>query len=533
MKGPKRIDISPTRLKAFKERHNQRCFTEEDYELIGTLMDTLEFVLKILDEKAATIKRLLRMMFGSPSEKARAIFKGLKGKRPKVSQSGKRSKKPKGHGRNGVLAYPGAERIQVRHPSLNHGDPCPDCRKGKVYKTKDPHVPIRFEGRAPIKATIYEIEKLRCNLCGEIFKADLPDEAGDKKYDETVGTTIALLRYGSGFPHHRIERFQESVGVPLPASTQWEIVKNASDCVVPAHTEMVRQASRGEIFHNDDTTMKILSLMGENDEKENDDEVSSKRTGLFTTGILSVIKDRKIALFFSGRKHCGENLSDILEQRPPSLARPIQMCDALSRNLPREFKTVLSNCLCHARRGFVDVVESYPTQCRYVINTLARIYRHDAVARRRNLSAEERLEYHKEKSGPLMNKLKEWLTSQFAEKKVEPNSSLGKAIIYMLKHWEPLTLFLRKKKAPLDNNLCEQVLKRAILHRKNSLFYQTENGAEVGDRFMSLIHTCSLSGENPFDYLTALQKHHADVAAHPDRWMPWNFQRRLASLKIE
>jgi hypothetical protein len=93
----------------------------------------------------------------------------------------------------------------------------------------------------------------------------------------------------------------------------------------------------------------------------------------------------------------------------------------------------------------------------------------------------------------------------------------------MLKHWDPLTLFLRVPGAPLDNNICERALKKVILHRKNSLFYKTEFGALIGDMFMSLIHTCNLGGYNPFDYLMALMKHTQAVSAAPENWMPWNY----------
>jgi len=534
---PHRIELSQQRLDAFRKRISQRRFIEEDYELMEVLLVAFEFVRRLLDEKATSIKRLLRMMFGASTEKTINIFGRSRNGRnySKSKRTGGRKKIPKGHGRNGIHAFPGAERVQVRHYTLNHGDGCPSCRKGKIYTQKSPDVPIRFEGRAPIKATVYELEKLRCNLCGEIFKAELPDKAGAKKYDETVGTAIALLRYGNGFPHYRIERMQESVGVPLPASTQWEIVKKDSDRLAGVHTELIKQGARGEIVYIDDTNMKILSLMEKKEEKKYEDgeDVSSRRTGVFTTGIMSVLKDRKIALFFSGRNHSGENLTELLAQRPSSMARPIQMCDALSRNLSKEFKTVLSNCLCHARRGFVDVADNFPAECRYVINSLAKVYRNDAIARRKALSPEDRLEYHKKQSGPVMEKLKEWLDSRFEQKKVEPNSSLGKAITYMRNHWNALTLFLRKKNAPLDNNLCERALKRAILHRKNSLFFQTENGAAVGDRFMSLIHTCILAGGNPFDYLTALQRHHSDATTNPRLWMPWNYRKRLSRLNTK
>jgi hypothetical protein len=98
----------------------------------------------------------------------------------------------------------------------------------------------------------------------------------------------------------------------------------------------------------------------------------------------------------------------------------------------------------------------------------------------------------------------------------------------MLKHWSKLTLFLRKAGAPLDNNVCERALKKAILHRKNSLFFKTPNGAHVGDVYMSLIHTCELNRVDPFDYQTQLQRHAKDVRQHPDKWLPWNYPKAKA-----
>jgi hypothetical protein len=203
------------------------------------------------------------------------------------------------------------------------------------------------------------------------------------------------------------------------------------------------------------------------------------------------------------------------------------MCDALSRNLPGELRTILAHCVAHARRQFVDIYERFPEPCRHVLEALAVVYRNDAIARERRLSPEARLQWHQEASGPTMRQLHDWLTRQLDERLAEPNSALGGAIRYMLKHWEKLTLFLRQAGAPLDNNLCERALKKAILHRKNALFYRTENGARVGDLFMSLIYTCQLNEANPFDYLTQLQRHAGRVVAGPEVWMPWNYRAAL------
>jgi len=196
----------------------------------------------------------------------------------------------------------------------------------------------------------------------------------------------------------------------------------------------------------------------------------------------------------------------------------MQMCDALSRNLPKlpeKLEVIVGHCLAHARRRFVEVIENFPQPCRHVLEQLSTIYGNDATARKQAMTAQQRLRFHQQHSAPAMAELHVWLTAQFAERKVEPNSGLGMAMRYLLKHWKRLTLFLREPGAPLDNNIAERALKKAILHRKNSLFYKTVNGARVGDLYMSLIHTCELSGANPFDYLTQLQRHADELAQNP------------------
>ena len=115
------------------------------------------------------------------------------------------------------------------------------------------------------------------------------------------------------------------------------------------------------------------------------------------------------------------------------------------------------------------------------------------------------------------------MAEQFSEKKVEPNSGLGDAILYTQKRWDKLTRFLEVPGVPLDNNAAERILKKAILSRKNSYFYKTAKGAHVGDMFMSLIHTAELVKANPFVYLTELQKHATQVKNNPSQWMPWDY----------
>ena len=295
--------------------------------------------------------------------------------------------------------------------NLKAGEPCRKCPKGKLYPVKKSGTLVRFVGMAPLTAKIYELEKMHCNLCGEVFTAQAPDNIGSEKYDETSGAMIAMLKYGSGVPFYRIEKLQESMGIPLPASTQWDIVENAANGGAhPAYRELIRQAAQGNIIHNDDTPMKILELMKEVNEK-------SSRTGMFTTGMMSIAEERKIALFFTGQKHAGENMTDLLKKRQTKLNPPIQMCDALSRNKPKEFETILANCLTHGRRNFVGVAESFPEETAHVIDQIAMVYKNDETAKEQNLSSQEWLLCHQRESGPVMNNLKLWLSQQKSKRK--------------------------------------------------------------------------------------------------------------------
>jgi transposase len=510
---PKRIDITQKQMEAVLARA-KRLLPKEDYEIIKGMADTIAFLSNAAGKNSAQIKKLLAMLFGTINEKTSKVLKENKARKSL-------EKEIKGHGRNGASVYSEAEKIEISHESLKPKDKCPVCKKGKVYDTLEPKVIVRITGQAPLSAKVYELQRLRCNLCGEIFTAKPPKGIGDEKYDSASGAMIALLKYGSGVPFYRLEGLQESLGIPLPASTQWEIVEEVAGKINVVYRELIRKAAQGDVIHNDDTVMKILSRVNLSDK----DRVGRK--GMFTSGFLSIAGDTKIALFLTGHNHAGENMADILAKRNDELSSPIQMCDGLSRNIPKDFETILSSCISHGRRKFVEVNESFPKEVEFVLKTLEKVYENDAFTKENNMDPEQRLKYHQENSTELMEDLRVWLVSQLEDKKIEPNSTLGQAISYMLKHYKGMTLFLHVAKAPLDNNLCEQLLKRAILHRKNSLFYKTETGAYVGDLFMSIVHTCSLCKANPFQYLKALQEHSSLITDNPQKWMPWNYKEML------
>jgi transposase len=521
----KKIELDMGQLEALIERAESGSLQENDVELIRGMAECIAVLSQAVDDKASSVKKLLRMVFGAKTEKKENVLNNNDqkvtskddDKESSAEKNPKRQRSGRNNGKNGADKYTGADQVEIDHPELKAGDSCPECTEGKLYKNSEPGVEIRVTGNAPLLATVYRLEKLRCDLCGKIFTAPLPQEAGSKKYDTAAVAMIALLKYGSGLPFNRLQTLQNNLGVPLPSSTQWDIIIRSADCFKPAYRKLIELAAQGELFHNDDTTIKIQSLIKENKAG------NPARKGMFTTGIVSVLDGRKIVLFFSGREHAGENLGKVLSERATSSTTPIQMSDALSRNTPSEFDTILAYCLVHARRHFVDAAMNFPKECQFVIDTLAEVYRFDKEAKEQSMTPNQRLQYHQENSAELMEKLEVWLDEHIEQKMVEPNSSLGDAIYYTLNHWENLTAFLRVPGAPLDNNICERALKKAILHRKNSLFFKSERGAAVADMFMSLIYTCEQSGTSPFDYLRALQDHTEQVKDNPSEWMPWNF----------
>jgi transposase len=489
----------------------------EDYQYIKEVVTALPQLLDLLQQKGMSLERLQRLLFGPSTERTDALCPPAHGPPPAPPKG-----KPKGHGRNGATAYRGARRVKVPHPTLKPGEGCPACQRGKLRRKPKPASALQITAQPPVSAVLYELDVLRCNLCGQSFTAPTPPEAGTQKYDPSVGVVLSLLRYGSGMPFYRLEQLQASLGIPLPASTQWELVEKVAQVAQPVFDHLVWQAAQAPTLHNDDTGMRVGELR-----RQIKAEVDPERTGIFTTGIVAGGQPHPIALFFTGRRHAGENLNEVLRQRKTDLPPPLQMCDGLTRNEPAEFDTRVGNCLVHARREFVEVAPHFPEACQVVLENLRAVYRFEAQTRTQALSAQQRLAFHQTHSQPVLEKLHVWLREQIEQKQTEPNSGLGKAINYLLGHWERLTLFLRHAGAPLDNNVAERTLKMAILHRKNSLSYKTQRGAQVGDLFMSLIHTCRLCTINPFDYLSALVAHASQAAALPAHWLPWNFRETL------
>jgi transposase len=550
-RDPEIVEIDMAEVQELLARTKDRL-PSEDYDKWRSLVETLLTLMKLVQERGTTIVRLRRLFGLASSEKTADVLEKIgaseqaveakpdtEGTTPSGDEkppadeeiaSAEEKAKRKGHGRNPASAYPDACPIAVLHESLRPGDECPACGRGTLFELRESARLLRIVGQPPLVAVCWNCQRLRCSGCGAVFTARAPDEAQGPKHSETAAAMMACLRYGGGMPHNRLEHLQRHLATPLPASTQWDVVSQFAGAPTLVYGELLRLGAQGSVVHNDDTYMRILALMGKRRAQllRRGGLPDPERTGLFTTAVVSIVDGRTLALFFTGRKHAGENLADILRQRAADLEPPILMCDALDRNLPKGHKVIESNCGSHARRRFVDQAENFPTECRYLLETFGKVFKVDELCRTQRLSDDERLRQHEQESGPVMAELKTWMQDQFLEKRVEPNSGLGEAIRYMLVRWDKFTLFLKLPGAPLHNNIVERALKLAIRHRNNSLFYRSERGARVGDIYMTLIHTTELQGENPFHYLTQLMCHESAVADDPAAWLPWNYRDTLA-----
>jgi transposase len=546
MKKEQIFSIRSEQVEDLRERLKQHRLLDSDWDLLDGLLIFLFRILQSAEEMRISLRRLQNLLFGKKTEKSRRdrpdpppgddddlspgsptgseLETPVSGSSSSQHQSRSEKNRPPGHGRMGADVYQQAEIVSCRHREVCRGQACPECQKGTLYLLRDPSVEIRIVGQAPLAARRYERERLRCSACGAVLAAPLPPEAGTEKYDDRAKATVAVLKYAGGMPFNRLENLESHLGVPLPATTQWELVEEVANTVFPVYRQLKDLASQASLFYADDTSIRILSLM-----RENQQIPEPERKGMRTTAVVAELGEHSIHLYESGRSHAGENLEELLSRRPAGLPLPIQMTDALASNARHSVPVQGVFCLAHSRRRFHEIREFFPEVCQRVIEDMGRVYHVDSLARAQNLDPDQRLAFHQQHSAPVLEELKRWLEEQWDKKEIEPNSSLGKAVSYLLGHWKKLTGFLRIPAAPLDNNKVEKALKTPILNRKNAYYFKTLSGAAVGSVLMSLIKTCTEAGENPIEYLVSLLKHHRQVKNSPQYWLPWNYTQQLAA----
>ena len=539
----KEFQIDKEELEALSARVAERKIEEEeDWKRLHRYLVLLLKLTKVMEYGRVRMRKLTRILFGKRTEKDTSA-EGQSGKdgkkhpppgaptaagsgdgagtaaggsdrkpaRPDSEAEEKESNKAKGHGRHPASAYENAQEILCPVCGNKAGDPCPECGRGTLRNRED-EIVIRVKGSAPVTADRYRIEKLRCDTCGWILKGNLPGEAGEEKYRASAKVSVAMMKYGSGLPFYRLQQQQGYQQIPLPVGTQWGLVEDVADAVLPVYLEMRRQAARAELLFIDDTWSLVL-------------EAGKQQ---FTTGVVARVENRWITLYLTGAEVAGKKVLELLtSERPAPLPPPLQMSDALSSNYPDPLRVIVLLCWVHARRQFFEIKDFYPQECAPVLEAIRLLYKHEAEIQRLNLDDAARLNYHRHHSQPALEGMKQWLIDQQEQRLIEPNSPLGKAVEYVKTHWEGLMGFCRHLGAPLDNNPVERILKLPILLRKNAYFFKNSHGADVGSLLMSMIKTATQSGVNPFSYLQALLEHRHELRRNVELWLPWNYDSTL------
>lgn len=519
-------------------REYNLALSSEDMRLLLNALMTLAYLQGRLNDKDITLNTLRKLLgMVQSSEKLKDILPDLDAanepndeekpdekpdsENPKKPTQKRRPPKP----RNNQPVKPAVEHHTLQ--TLSKGDRCPDCEQGTLYKY-EPAQLLRITGNSPYTPVMHVMERLRCNTCGEYFTAELPDDvkkegSENQKYGYSARSLMGINKCFAGTPFYRQESLQALLGVSITASTVFDQCEHLANALQPVHNVMVRLAADAVHYHLDDTTHRIVDLQPITKKPRNGNK-ERRRSGVYSSGLIATLEDGPdIVLFKTNIGHAGEFIDEILDKRSTDKSPPILMSDALSHNQPTK-PHIWSRCNAHGRRKFVDVIGHFPDEVKWVLECYGKIWVNEEITRNEKLSPAERLEYHKKHSLPIMEKIRRWCNEQLQQEVVEENSGLGKAIRYFDKHFEGLTCFCRVEGARLDNNLMEQQLKLIVRGRKNSGFYKTQAGADVSDVITSMIASAIRAGINAFNYFNEIQRRQADVKAHPEKWLPWNFQ---------
>ena len=530
------VDLSESELDALLGRIEQAkthklALSVGDYELLMGAVLMLANMQERLENKDLSVSKLRKLLgMVSSSEKLRDLAPSSKEPSLSTTQSdkSKRQNKASNRNRSKPRTKPTTKPQLHQHAleGMNKGDCCSACGTGKLYKYT-PAVLLRVIGHAPLSCHKHQAEQMRCNGCGEIYTAALPaavlsDGPRDQQYGYSARTVMAISKYFAGSPFYRQEHINGLLGTSIASSTIFDQCEKVADALNPVFKAIKRHAANASLFYLDDTTNRILEQKPVM--KKSRDGRERLRSGIYTSAVLAIGDDnRRLVLFQTNVGHAGEFMQEVLSNRDTTRAPPILMSDALSANhvIGHEFEKSL--CNAHGRRGFVELIEQHPDDIIDVLELYQHAWVNESHCDENALSVEQRCAYHKEHSYPHMQKILSWCHKKLDSNDVEPNSNLGKAMQYFIRHFDGLTAFCQIPGAPVDNNEIERLIKLIVRARKNSLFFKTAVGADISDVITSMLAICHENNINAFEYLNAVQRNQASVNAAPDKWLPWNY----------
>ena len=450
----------------------------------------------------------------------------------------------KGHGRNGADAFVNA--TTSVHPLADGilGAVCDRCGVGRVFRYCD-KVIVRVVGQSLFAAQRHQFEPGRCRVCGTIFTAEGREPilrgglgSGYITYDWSACALLVVMHYFAGAPFKRLEALHQGWGLPLPDANQWRLADEADDRLAPLYRAQERHAIRNATtLRFDDTGSMIIDVRRQIQPEIQalarvGESTRHVRTGINATCCYLETAPAKVILFFTGRHHAGEVVDQLLQHRRASAQKLVSITDAASKNFSHDQADQLEQAVCkaHCFLKFRAVKDQFPAEYAVAGEVYAKVFDHDDQAKALGLDPEQRMLYHREHSKPQMSRLWGMCKDKIDGHLVEPHSPLWEPVSFVINQWPRLTKFYEVAGVPLDTNLVEQALIIPVRYLAGSFSYKTQNGADVGDRHMSLIATANANGVEPVAYLTECLRHHEDLAQRPEHYLPWVCRDRLEPL---
>jgi transposase len=557
-----RVDVTLEGLRQLRERIDRQQLAGDDWVVVGALVSALiartearQARLRAkADQQAAQEKAKQTADVGrSPDAEASAAAgessepapEGHEPERghgePAGADSTEQDRPKKGHGRNGAGAFSHATNHLHALAAGIIGAICALCGVGRVFRYRD-KVIIRVVGQPIFAVERHHFEQGRCRLCGAIFTAEgrervLRGGVGTSYilYDWSACAMLIVVHYFAGSPFKRLEALHQGWGVPMPDANQWRIADESDDRLAPLYKALERHAiHNATTLRYDDTGSMIidtrrqihkeiqaLALLGES--------TKQVRTGINATCVYIETEEAKVVLFFTGRHHAGEIVDRILEHRRASTKKLVSLTDAASKNFAHDHTDELEEAVCnaHCYLKFRAVKDQFPAEYALAGEVYEKVFDNDDKARALGLDPDQRMLHHREHSKPQMLRLWGMCKEKIDGNLVEPNSPLWEPVSFVINQWPRLSKFYQVPAVPLDSNIVEQALIIPVRYLAGSFAYKTQNGADVGDRHMSLIATANANGIEPVAYLTECLRNHEDLAKRPDHYLPWVYRHRL------
>jgi transposase len=450
----------------------------------------------------------------------------------------------RGHGRNGAGAYANAKHCFHALLAGVLGALCQACGVGSMTRYREKLI-VLVKGQPLFDATVHHFEQARCRLCGAIIRAEgsgvIPAGLGSSyvTYDWSACAMLLVMHYFAGVPFKRLESLQAGWGLPMPDANQWTLADQSADLLFPLYKALEKHGVDNALAMRIDDTgsmvievrsqiraeLAALEALGES--------TKDVRTGINATGVYLETEQGKVLLFFTGRHHAGEIIDRLLAHRQAAQhrGRLVKVSDAASKNFSHVHQDELEEAVCnaHAYLKFRAVKAEHPEVYSLAGEVYKKVFDNDDTAKAAAMSPQQRLLYHREHSLLQMKRLKQMCREKLESKLVEPNSPLWEPLTFIINQWERLTRFCEVPAVPLDTNVVEQMLIIPVRYLAGSFNYQTQNGADVGDRHMSLIATANANGIEPVAYLTECLSNHEDLKTRPEHYLPWVYRARLSA----